>query len=181
MSCSFDCSKYFLENIIIFISLFSFFVFFILTNEKKENYKEYTSVWKVPLNLYIFFILSFMLFNSLFPKKKIHLITKYCKILESQKMKSLILLLLATIFFASNNLPQLLQGIFFFLSGLFLIIIEYIFDCSILKNEKKKIVLNQNNSMNVSINEEKNNKEKNNVVNSNINHKDNPYNIPEDF
>ena len=180
MSCSFDCSKYFLENIIIFISLFSFFVFFILTNEKKENYKEYTSVWKVPLNLYIFFILSFMLFNSLFPKKKIHLITKYCKILESQKMKSLILLLLATIFFATNNLPQLLQGIFFFLSGLSLIIIEYIFDCSILKNEKK-IVLNQNNSMNESINEEKNNKEKNNVVNSNINHKDNPYNIPEDF
>ena len=35
--------------------------------------------------------------------------------------------------------------------------------------------------MNESINEEKNNKEKNNVVNSNINHKDNPYNIPEDF
>ncbi len=96
-------------------------------------------------------------------------------------MKSIILLLLATIFFASNNLPQLLQGILFFLSGLSLIIIEYIFDCSILKNEKKKIVLNQNNSVNISINEEKNNKEKNNVVNSNTNDKDNPYNIPEDF
>ena len=110
-------------------------------------------------------------------------------------MKTLILILLALIFVSANNIPQLLQGIFFFLCGLSMFIIQIIFDCSILnknKNKKDKLNISQNNSkveikkdQNISVdaeNEEK--KDNTNNIKNNINNSDNnnnPYNIPEDF
>ncbi len=123
MSCTFDSVKYFLENLCLTVSLISFVIFFSITNEKDEKYKEYTSLYKIPLNLFIFLLLILLLFNSIFPKTKLKIITKYFKIIESPKVKTLILILLALIFIAANNIPQLLQGIFFFLCGLSMFII----------------------------------------------------------
>ena len=195
MSCTFDSVKYFLENLCLLVSLISFVTFFSITDEKDEKYKEYTSLFKIPLNLFIFFVLILLLFNSIFPKTKLKIIIKYFKIIESQKVKTLILFLLALIFIAANNIPQLLQGIFFFLCGLSMFIIQIIFDCSILnknKNKKDKLNISQNNSkveikkdQNISVdaeNEEK--KDNTNNIKNNINNSDNnnnPYNIPEDF
>ena len=195
MSCTFDSVKYFLENLCLTVSLISFVFFFSITNEKDENYIEYTSLFKIPLNLFIFLVLILLLFNSLFPKTKLKLITKNFKIIESPKVKTLILILLALIFVSANNIPQLLQGIFFFLCGLSMFIIQIIFDCSILnknKNKKDKLNISQNNSkveikkdQNISVdaeNEEK--KDNTNNIKNNINNSDNnnnPYNIPEDF
>ena len=191
MSCTFDSVKYFLENLCLTVSLISFVIFFSITNEKDEKYKEYTSLYKIPLNLFIFLLLILLLFNSIFPKTKLKIITKYFKIIESPKVKTLILILLALIFIAANNIPQLLQGIFFFLCGLSMFIIQTIFDCSILnkKNKKDKLNISQNNSstaeikkaQNISVdveNEEKKDTKKNNINNSNNN---NPYNVPYDF
>jgi uncharacterized membrane protein YhaH (DUF805 family) len=191
MSCTFDSVKYFLENLCLTVSLISFVIFFSITNEKDEKYKEYTSLYKIPLNLFIFLLLILLLFNSIFPKTKLKIITKYFKIIESPKVKTLILILLALIFIAANNIPQLLQGIFFFLCGLSMFIIQTIFDCSILnkKNKKDKLNISQNNSstaeikkaQNISVdveNEEKKDTKKNNINNSNNN---NPYNVPDDF
>ena len=118
MNCTFDSVKYFLENLCLLVSLISFVTFFSITDEKDEKYKEYTSLFKIPLNLFIFFVLILLLFNSIFPKTKLKIIIKYFKIIESPKVKTLILFLLALIFIAANNIPQLLQGIFFFLCGL---------------------------------------------------------------
>ena len=198
MSCTFDSVKYFLENLCLTVSLISFVFFFSITNEKDENYIEYTSLFKIPLNLFIFLVLIILLFNSIFPKTKLKLITKNFKIIESPKVKTLILILLALIFVSANNIPQLLQGIFFFLCGLSMYIIQIIFDCSILdknKNKKDKLNISQDNStaemqkaQNISVdaeNEEKNdntnntNNKNNNINNSNNNN--NPYNIPDDF
>ena len=195
MSCTFDSVKYFLENLCLLVSLISFVTFFSITDEKDEKYKEYTSLFKIPLNLFIFFVLILLLFNSIFPKTKLKIIIKYFKIIESPKVKTLILFLLALIFIAANNIPQLLQGIFFFLCGLSMFIIQIIFDCSILnknKNKKDKLNISQNNSkveikkdQNISVdaeNEEK--KDNTNNIKNNINNSDNnnnPYNIPEDF
>ena len=199
MSCTFDSVKYFLENLCLLVSLISFVTFFSITDEKDEKYKEYTSLFKIPLNLFIFFVLILLLFNSIFPKTKLKIIIKYFKIIESPKVKTLILFLLALIFIAANNIPQLLQGIFFFLCGLSMFIIQIIFDCSILnknKNKKDKLNISQNNSkveikkeQNISVdaeNEEKKDNTNNikNNINNNINNSDNnnnPYNIPEDF
>jgi uncharacterized membrane protein YhaH (DUF805 family) len=191
MSCTFDSVKYFLENLCLTVSLISFVIFFSITNEKDEKYKEYTSLYKIPLNLFIFLLLILLLFNSIFPKTKLKIITKYFKIIESPKVKTLILILLALIFIAANNIPQLLQGIFFFLCGLSMFIIQTIFDCSILnkKNKKDKLNISQNNSstaeikkaQNISVdveNEEKKDTKQNNINNSNNN---NPYNVPDDF
>ena len=191
MSCTFDSVKYFLENLCLTVSLISFVIFFSITNEKDEKYKEYTNLYKIPLNLFIFLLLILLLFNSIFPKTKLKIITKYFKIIESPKVKTLILILLALIFIAANNIPQLLQGIFFFLCGLSMFIIQTIFDCSILnkKNKKDKLNISQNNSstaeikkaQNISVdveNEEKKDTKKNNINNSNNN---NPYNVPDDF
>ena len=191
MSCTFDSVKYFLENLCLTVSLISFIIFFSITNEKDEKYKEYTNLYKIPLNLFIFLLLILLLFNSIFPKTKLKLITKYFKIIESPKVKTLILILLALIFIAANNIPQLLQGIFFFLCGLSMFIIQSIFDCSILnnKNKKDKLNISQNNSstaeikkaQNISVdveNEEKKDTKQNNINNSNNN---NPYNVPDDF
>ena len=195
MNCTFDSVKYFLENLCLTVSLISFVFFFSITNEKDENYIEYTSLFKIPLNLFIFLVLIILLFNSIFPKTKLKLITKNFKIIESPKVKTLILILLALIFVSANNIPQLLQGIFFFLCGLSMFIIQIIFDCSILnknKNKKDKLNISQNNSkveikkdQNISVdaeNEEK--KDNTNNIKNNINNSDNnnnPYNIPEDF
>jgi hypothetical protein len=195
MNCTFDSVKYFLENLCLLVSLISFVTFFSITDEKDEKYKEYTSLFKIPLNLFIFFVLILLLFNSIFPKTKLKIIIKYFKIIESPKVKTLILFLLALIFIAANNIPQLLQGIFFFLCGLSMFIIQIIFDCSILnknKNKKDKLNISQNNSkveikkdQNISVdaeNEEK--KDNTNNIKNNINNSDNnnnPYNIPEDF
>ena len=191
MSCTFDSVKYFLENLCLTVSLISFVIFFSITNEKDEKYKEYTSLYKIPLNLFIFLLLILLLFNSIFPKTKLKLITKNFKIIESPKVKTLILILLALIFVSANNIPQLLQGIFFFLCGLSMFIIQTIFDCSILNKKNKKYNLNisQNNSstaeikkaQNISVdveNEEKKDTKQNNINNSNNN---NPYNVPDDF
>ena len=195
MNCTFDSVKYFLENLCLLVSLISFVTFFSITDEKDEKYKEYTSLFKIPLNLFIFFVLILLLFNSIFPKTKLKIIIKYFKIIESPKVKTLILFLLALIFIAANNIPQLLQGIFFFFCGLSMFIIQIIFDCSILnknKNKKDKLNISQNNSkveikkdQNISVdaeNEEK--KDNTNNIKNNINNSDNnnnPYNIPEDF
>ena len=199
MNCTFDSVKYFLENLCLLVSLISFVTFFSITDEKDEKYKEYTSLFKIPLNLFIFFVLILLLFNSIFPKTKLKIIIKYFKIIESPKVKTLILFLLALIFIAANNIPQLLQGIFFFLCGLSMFIIQIIFDCSILnknKNKKDKLNISQNNSkveikkdQNISVdaeNEEKKNNTNNikNNINNNINNSDNnnnPYNVPDDF
>ena len=191
MSCTFDSVKYFLENLCLTVSLISFVIFFSITNEKDEKYKEYTSLYKIPLNLFIFLLLILLLFNSIFPKTKLKLITKYFKIIESPNVKTLILILVALILIAANNIPQLLQGIFFFLCGLSMFIIQTIFDCSILnkKNKKDKLNISQNNSstaeikkaQNISVdveNEEKKDTKQNNINNSNNN---NPYNVPDDF
>ena len=192
MNCTFDSVKYFLENLCLLVSLISFVTFFSITDEKDEKYKEYTSLFKIPLNLFIFFVLILLLFNSIFPKTKLKIIIKYFKIIESPKVKTLILFLLALIFIAANNIPQLLQGIFFFLCGLSMFIIQIIFDCSILnknKNKKDKLNISQNNSstaeikkaQNISVdveNEEKKDTKQNNINNSNNN---NPYNVPDDF
>ena len=198
MNCTFDSVKYFLENLCLLVSLISFVTFFSITDEKDEKYKEYTSLFKIPLNLFIFFVLILLLFNSIFPKTKLKIIIKYFKIIESPKVKTLILFLLALIFIAANNIPQLLQGIFFFLCGLSMYIIQIIFDCSILdknKNKKDKLNISQDNStaemqkaQNISVdaeNEEKNdntnntNNKNNNINNSNNNN--NPYNIQEKY
>ena len=195
MSCTFDSVKYFLENLCLLVSLISFVTFFSITDEKDEKYNEYTSLFKIPLNLFIFFVLILLLFNSIFPKTKLKIIIKYFKIIESPKVKTLILFLLALIFIAANNIPQLLQGIFFFLCGLSMFIIQIIFDCSILnknKNKKDKLNISQNNSkveikkdQNISVdaeNEEK--KDNTNNIKNNINNSDNnnnSNNIPEDF
>ena len=167
----FNLIKYILENLCFITALVSYFIFFLLTDEKREDYKEYTSVTKSVLTFYIFILLIILLFNSLFPKVKLNFILKYIKIIESQVIKTGILFLLGIIYFASNNKPQLLSGMFFFVCGFAMSIIELLFDCTILTNEE----LNSHNSS------AENSKIQSNQVEIEIKKETNPYNIPEDF
>ena len=167
----FNLIKYILENLCFATALVSFFIFFLITDEKKEDYKEYTSVSKPALNLYIFIFLLILLINSLFPKVKLNFILKYIKIIESQVIKTGILFLLGIIYFASNNKPQLLSGMFLFVCGFAMSIIELLFDCTILKNQ----TLNSHNSS------ADNSKIQSNQVEIDMKKDSNPYNIPEDF
>ena len=167
----FNLIKYILENLCFATALVSFFIFFLITDEKKEDYKEYTSVSKPALNLYIFIFLLILLINSLFPKVKLNFILKYIKIIESQVIKTGILFLLGIIYFASNNKPQLLSGMFLFVCGFAMSIIELLFDCTILKNQ----TLNSHNSS------ADNSKIQSNQVEIEMKKDTNPYNIPEDF
>ena len=167
----FNLIKYILENLCFATALVSFFIFYLLTDEKREDYIEYTSVSKSALNLYMFTFLIILLFNSLFPKVKLNFILKYIKIIESQKIKTGILFLLGITYYASNNKPQLLSGMFLFVCGFAMSIIELLFDCTILKNQ----TLTSHNSS------ADNSKIQSNQVEIEIKKDSNPYNIPEDF
>ena len=167
----FNLIKYILENLCFATALVSFFIFYLLTDEKKEDYIEYTSVSKSALNLYMFTFLIILLFNSLFPKVKLNFILKYIKIIESQKIKTGILFLLGITYYASNNKPQLLSGMFLFVCGFAMSIIELLFDCTILNNQ----TLTSHNSS------ADNSKIQSNQVEIEIKKETNPYNIPEDF
>jgi hypothetical protein len=167
----FNLIKYILENLCFATALVSFFIFYLLTDEKREDYIEYTSVSKSALNLYMFTFLIILLFNSLFPKVKLNFILKYIKIIESQKIKTGILFLLGITYYASNNKPQLLSGMFLFVCGFAMSIIELLFDCTILKNQ----TLTSHNSS------ADNSKIQSNQVEIEIKKETNPYNIPEDF
>ena len=167
----FNLIKYILENLCFATALVSFFIFYLLTDEKREDYIEYTSVSKSALNLYMFTFLIILLFNSLFPKVKLNFILKYIKIIESQKIKTGILFLLGITYYASNNKPQLLSGMFLFVCGFAMSIIELLFDCTILTNEE----LNSHNSS------ADNSKIQSNQVEIEMKKDTNPYNIPEDF
>ncbi len=167
----FNLIKYILENLCFATALVSFFIFYLLTDEKREDYIEYTSVSKSALNLYMFTFLIILLFNSLFPKVKLNFILKYIKIIESQKIKTGILFLLGITYYASNNKPQLLSGMFLFVCGFAMSIIELLFDCTILNNQ----TLTSHNSS------ADNSKIQSNQVEIEIKKETNPYNIPEDF
>ena len=167
----FNLIKYILENLCFATALVSFFIFYLITDEKREDYIEYTSVSKSALNLYMFTFLIILLFNSLFPKVKLNFILKYIKIIESQKIKTGILFLLGITYYASNNKPQLLSGMFLFVCGFAMSIIELLFDCTILKNQ----TLTSHNSS------ADNSKIQSNQVEIEVKKETNPYNIPEDF
>ena len=167
----FNLIKYILENLCFITALVSYFIFFLLTDEKREDYIEYTSVSKSALNLYMFTFLIILLFNSLFPKVKLNFILKYIKIIESQKIKTGILFLLGITYYASNNKPQLLSGMFLFVCGFAMSIIELLFDCTILNNQ----TLTSHNSS------ADNSKIQSNQVEIEMKKDTNPYNIPEDF
>jgi hypothetical protein len=171
----FETIKYILENLCFMVALVSSLIFHHMTDEKRADYIEYTSVSKPILNIYLFLFLSLLLFNSLFPKLKLSFITKNIKIIESQKIKTGILFLLGIIYFASNNTPQLLQGMFLFVCGFAMSIIELLFDCTILKNES---IASHNSSTDNSRIQYNNEIELDKDVKKNDN---NPYNIPDDF
>ena len=96
---------------VIFINLISFIIITLITNNKKNNYTEYTTLSIFCSNFYILFIYIITLIHSIYPKIICKFISNNLLILTSDKGKIIINLSIGILFWSSNNLPHLVFSI----------------------------------------------------------------------
>ena len=123
-----------IQILVISLNLVTFIIITTLTNDKKENYIEYTNLSKMISNFYIILILLIILIHSIYPKYICLLISINLSILTNDIGKLIINLLIGILYWSSNNTAHLVFTIINFVSSFALFLCEFIFQCRILNN-----------------------------------------------
>ena len=159
-----------------------------------DNTDKYTMSPSFCLNIYIITILIVLTIQVLKPSLVNGFINNNFKFLHSNQGKAIFVFAISLMFFGSENMSQVFLSIVFFLSAVFLFILDKIFVLNDINEEIKKE--NANGVKSVSTLDEskegsqiKSNKDNtsggNNVNSSNSNnnkvHSNNPYDVNEDF
>ena len=148
---------------------------------------KYTMCPSFCLNIYIISILIVLTIQVLKPSLVNSFINNNFKFLHSNQGKAIFVFAISLMFFGSENMSQVFLSIIFFLSAVFLFILDKIFVLSDINEEIKKE--NAQGVKSVSTLDEskegsqiKPNKDNNNT-NNNTNqiYKNNPYDVNEDF
>ena len=123
-----------IQILVISLNLVTFIIITTLTNDKKENYIEYTNLSKMISNFYIILILLIILIHSIYPKYICLFISINLSILTNDIGKLIINLLIGILYWSSNNTAHLVFTIINFVSSFALFLCEFIFQCRILNN-----------------------------------------------
>ncbi len=123
-----------IQILVISLNFITFAIITAITNDKKENYIEYTNLSKLFSNFYIILILLIILIHSISPKFICSLISDNLSILTNDIGKLIINLLIGILYWSSNNTTHLVFAIINFVSSFGLFLCEFIFQCRILNN-----------------------------------------------
>ncbi len=161
-----------IQILVITLNFVSFIVITSLTNEKNENYLEYTTLPKYCSNTYIFIIFLILLIHSIYPKLICKFLSDNLGILMCDRGKIIINLSIGILFWSSNNIAQLVFSIINFVSSFALFLCEFIFQCNILNiihfdsdNNEEKYIIDNNNDDNNNIIENKEYDINNKIIN----------------
>lgn len=159
-----------------------------------DNTDKYTTSPSFCLNIYIITILIVLTIQVLKPSLVNGFINNNFKFLHSNQGKAIFVFAISLMFFGSENMSQVFLSIVFFLSAVFLFILDKIFVLNDINEEIKKENANGVKSVSTldeskegsQIKSNKDNTSGNNVnssSNSNNNkiHSNNPYDVNEDF
>lgn len=123
-----------IQILVIALNFVTFIIIASLTNEKKDNYLEYTTLPKYCSNVYIFIIFLIILIHSIYPKLICKFLSDNLGILICDRGKLIINLSIGILYWSSNNNAQLIFSIINFVSSFALFLCEFIFQCNILNN-----------------------------------------------
>ena len=126
--------KKIIQILVMSLNLLSFIIITTITDDKKENYIEYTNLSKLLSNFYIILVLLIMLIHSISPKFICSMISDNLSILTKDIGKLIINLLIGILYWSSNNTTHLVFTIINFVSSFALFLCEFIFQCRILNN-----------------------------------------------
>ena len=124
-----------IQILVISLNFITFAIITAITNDKKENYIEYTNLSKLFSNFYIILILLIILIHSISPKFICSLISDNLSILTNDIGKLIINLLIGILYWSSNNTTHLVFAIINFVSSFGLFLCQFIFQCRILNNK----------------------------------------------
>ena len=123
-----------IQILVLSLNFISFIVIILLTNNKKDNYIEYTTLPKSILNFYILLIFIISLIHSIYPKLLCSFLSKNLSIITKDSGKLIINLAIGILYYSCDNSPQLVFSIINFVSSFGLFLCEFIFQCRILKS-----------------------------------------------
>lgn len=177
--------NYYIETGIILTDTFIYIMIssFVSFSDSTDKYTLCTSLF---LNLYIIAILIIFTIQVLKPSLVNSFMNNNFKFLRTNKGKAIFLFAISLLFFGSENMSQVVLSIIFFLSAVFLFILDRICVLNDINEEIKKE--NEQAVKSVSTFDESKegnqitgSKENNNTNNNNKIQNNNPYDVSEDF
>ena len=133
MNSCFSTTKKKIQILVFTLNLITFIIIISTTNNKKDNYIEYTNLSKYCSNLYIIVLFLILLIHSINQNLICSFISNNLSILTNDIGKIIINLLIGILFWSSNNNSHVIFGIINFVSSLALFLCELIFRCKIFK------------------------------------------------
>ena len=133
MNSCFSTIKKKIQIFVFTLNLITFIIIISTTNNKKDNYLEYTNLSKYCSNLYIIVLFLIILIHSINQNLICSFISNNLSILTNDIGKIIINLLIGILFWSSNNNSHVIFGIINFVSSLALFLCELIFGCKIFK------------------------------------------------
>ena len=116
----------------------AFIVTTLCTNPKSPKFIEYTELPKSFLNFYISLLFILMLCDSINPKMVCKIFSDRIGIITSGKGKIVLISVITTMYFSTDNMPQKLFGMISFVTVFGMFLAELFLNCEIL-NQKPLI------------------------------------------
>ena len=127
MKVDYPIIKKYLQIIVFSLNLFIFLLVLFTTNSNNKNYKEYTSMVKFFLWLYVMLIYTFLIMITIYPGLLYFRLKKEFLFVFTDKGKIIISYSICLIYWFSRNKPQLVYGIISTITTTLLLIYEFIF------------------------------------------------------
>ena len=127
MKVDYPIIKKYLQIIVFSLNLFIFLLVLFTTNSNNKNYKEYTSMVKFFLWLYVMLIYTFLIMITIYPGLLYFRLKKGFLFVFTDKGKIIISYSICLIYWFSRNKPQLVYGIISTITTTLLLIYEFIF------------------------------------------------------
>ena len=127
MKVDYPIIKKYLQIIVFSLNLFIFLLVLFTTNSNSKNYKEYTSMVKFFLWLYVMLIYTFLIMITIYPGLLYFRLKKEFLFVFTDKGKIIISYSICLIYWFSRNKPQLVYGIISTITTTLLLIYEFIF------------------------------------------------------
>ena len=127
MKVDYPIIKKYLQIIVFSLNLFIFLLVLFTTNSNNKNYKEYTSMVKFFLWLYVMLIYTFLIMITIYPGLLYFRLKKGFLFVFTDKGKIIISYSICLIYWFARNKPQLVYGIISTITTTLLLIYEFIF------------------------------------------------------
>ena len=127
MKVDYPIIKKYLQIIVFSLNLFIFLLALFTTNSNNKNYKEYTSMVKFFLWLYVMLIYTFLIMITIYPGLLYFRLKKGFLFVFTDKGKIIISYSICLIYWFARNKPQLVYGIISTITTTLLLIYEFIF------------------------------------------------------